>query len=109
MSEKDGNMLGVWVKDHLMISLIEIEFAKDFSPTEVVYHYSVPSSIAVANQIMVKSLCGFQQRLCEVHDWTIWDLSAALAKSGPLDFPLEKSFLLFFAHEKGLGQMFKKE
>ena len=49
MSEKGGNMLGVWVKDHLMISLIEIEFAKDFSPTEVVYHYSVPSSIAVAN------------------------------------------------------------
>ena len=26
-------------------------------------------------------------------------LSAALAKSGPLDFPSEKSFLLFFAHE----------
>ena len=26
-------------------------------------------------------------------------LSAALAKSGPLDSPSEKSFLLFFAHE----------
>ena len=36
------------------------------------------------------------------------NLSAALAKSGPLDFPSEKSFLLFFAHEKGLGQMFQK-
>ena len=35
-------------------------------------------------------------------------LSAALAKSGPLDFPSEKSFLLFFAHEKGLGHMFQK-
>ena len=28
------------------------------------------------------------------------DLSATLANSGPLDFPSEKSFLLFFAHEK---------
>ena len=28
-------------------------------------------------------------------------LSAAFANSGPLDFPSEKSFLLFFAHEKG--------
>ena len=35
-------------------------------------------------------------------------LSATLAKSGPLDFPSEKSFLLFFAHEKGLGHMFQK-
>ena len=68
------------------------------------------SALAIrALSVMVKSVCGFQQRLCEVHDWTIWDLSAALAKSGPLDFPLGKSFLLFFAHEKGLGQMFKKE
>ena len=37
-----------------------------------------------------------------------FDLSAALAKSGPLDFPSEKKFLLFFAHEKGLGHMFQK-
>ena len=36
------------------------------------------------------------------------DLSATLANSGPLDFPSEKSFLLFFAHEKGLGHMFQK-
>ena len=35
-------------------------------------------------------------------------LSATLAKSGPLDFPSEKSFLLFFDHEKGLGHMFQK-
>ena len=35
-------------------------------------------------------------------------LSATLAKSGPLDFPSEKSFLLFFAHENGLGHMFQK-
>ena len=35
-------------------------------------------------------------------------LSAALANSGPLDFPSEKSFILFFAHEKGLGHMFQK-
>ena len=35
-------------------------------------------------------------------------LSAALAKSGPLDFPSEKSFLLFSAHEKGLEHMFQK-
>ena len=35
-------------------------------------------------------------------------LSATLAKSGPLDLPSEKSSLLFFAHEKGLGHMFKK-
>ena len=32
-------------------------------------------------------------------------VNAALAKSSPLDFPLEKSFLLFFVHEKGLGHM----
>ena len=37
-----------------------------------------------------------------------WNLSATLAKSGPLDFPSEKSFLLNFAHEKGLGHMFQK-
>ena len=36
-------------------------------------------------------------------------LSAALAKSGPLDFPWKKSFLFFFAHEKGLGHMFQKK
>ena len=36
------------------------------------------------------------------------DLSAVLAKSGPLDFPSEKDFLLFFAYEKGLGHMFQK-
>ena len=41
-------------------------------------------------------------------NWTIWDLSAALAESGPLEFSLEKSFLLFFAHKKGLGHMFQK-
>ena len=35
-------------------------------------------------------------------------LSAAPAKSGPLDFPSEKRFLLFFAYEKGLGHMFQK-
>ena len=35
-------------------------------------------------------------------------LSAAPAKSGPLDSPSEKSFLLFFAHEKSLGHMFQK-
>ena len=35
-------------------------------------------------------------------------LIAALAKSGPLNFPSEKSFLLFFAHEKGLRHMFQK-
>ena len=35
-------------------------------------------------------------------------LSVALAMSGPLVFPTEKSFLLFFAHEKGLGHMFQK-
>ena len=34
--------------------------------------------------------------------------SAALAKSGPLDFPLEKIFLIFFAHEMGLGHTFQK-
>ena len=32
-------------------------------------------------------------------------VNAALAKSSPLDFPSEKSFLLFFVHEKGLGHM----
>ena len=37
----------------------------------------------------------------------IYDLYATLAKSSPLDFPSEKSFLLFFAHEKGLGHMFR--
>ena len=37
-----------------------------------------------------------------------FQLSVALAKGGPLDFPLEKSFLLLFAHEKGLGHMFQK-
>ena len=32
----------------------------------------------------------------------------AQSKSGPLDFPSEKSLLLFFAHEKGLGHMFQE-
>ena len=32
-------------------------------------------------------------------------LIATPAKSGPLEFPSEKSFLFFFAHEKGLGHM----
>ena len=41
--------------------------------------------------------------------WQWEDLSTALAKSGPLDFPLEKSFLPFFAHEKGLRHMFQKK
>ena len=35
--------------------------------------------------------------------------SAAPVKSGPHDFPLEKSFLLFFAYVKGLGHMFQKQ
>ena len=35
-------------------------------------------------------------------------ISATPTKNGPLDFPSEKSFLLFFAHEKGLGHMFQK-
>ena len=41
----------------------------------------------------------------------LWLLSlrATLAKSGPLDFPTEKIFLLFFAHEKGFGHMFQKK
>ena len=36
-------------------------------------------------------------------------ISAALAKSGPLDITSEKSFLLFFTHENGLGHMFQKQ
>ena len=70
--------------------------------------FNAPALADGALSVMVESLCGFQQRLCEVHQWTIWDLSAALAESGPLDFSLEKSFLLFFAHKKGLGHMFQK-
>ena len=35
-------------------------------------------------------------------------LSAAPAKSGPLDFPSEKNFSFIFAHDKGLGHMFQK-
>ena len=35
-------------------------------------------------------------------------LSATLDKSGPLDFPSKKRFLLFLTHEKGLGHMFQK-
>ena len=35
-------------------------------------------------------------------------LIATLAKCGPLDFPSENIFLLFFAHGKGLGHMFQK-
>ena len=34
--------------------------------------------------------------------------SAALVKSGPLDFPSENIFLLYFAHEKASGHMFQK-
>ena len=34
--------------------------------------------------------------------WQWDDLSAALVKSGPLDFPLEKKFSFNFADEKGL-------
>ena len=36
-------------------------------------------------------------------------ISAALAKSGPRDITSEKSFLLFFIHENGLGHMFQKQ
>ena len=39
----------------------------------------------------------------------ISDLSATLSNSVPLDFPSEKSFLSFLAHEKGLGYMFQKQ
>ena len=50
--------------------------------------------------------------LNQVHDWVVihdfMSLRATLAKSGPLNFPTEKKFLLFFAHEKGLGHMFQK-
>ena len=35
-------------------------------------------------------------------------LSAALAKSGPLDFSSEKKFSFIFVHKKGLGHMFQK-
>ena len=38
----------------------------------------------------------------------IANLSAALAKSSPLDFSSKKSFPLFFAYEKGLGDIFQK-
>ena len=34
--------------------------------------------------------------------------SAALVKSGSLDFPSENIFLLYFAHEKASGHMFQK-
>ena len=34
------------------------------------------------------------------NDCSLSVLSATLPKSGPLNFPSEKSFLLFFAHEK---------
>ena len=34
--------------------------------------------------------------------WQWDDLSAALVKNGPLDFPSEKKFSFNFAHEKGL-------
>ena len=53
----------------------------------------------------------FSPRSCTIF-WSLIlvnnNVSAAPAKSGPLDFPSEKSFLLFFAHEKGLGHMFQK-
>ena len=39
-------------------------------------------------------------------DWYSWHKWLLAAKSGPLDFMSEKSFLLSFAHEKGLGHMF---
>ena len=39
--------------------------------------------------------------------WVLSD-KLSLAKSGPLDFPSKKIFLLFFAHENGLGHMFQK-
>ena len=45
-----------------------------------------------------------QSALNTLLNW-IHYLSAAIAKGCPLDFPSEKSFLLFFANEKGLGHM----
>ena len=42
------------------------------------------------------------------NDCSLSVLSATLPKSGPLNLPSEKSFLLFFTHEKGLGHMFQK-
>ena len=35
-------------------------------------------------------------------------LSAAHAKSAPLDFPSEKIVFFFFPHEKSLGHMFQR-
>ena len=37
----------------------------------------------------------------------IWRISP-YGECGPLNFPSQKSFLLFFAYEKGLGHMFQK-
>ena len=40
--------------------------------------------------------------------YTFSSVDCPLAKSGSLDFPSEKSFLLLFAHEKGLQNIFQK-
>ena len=53
-----------------------------------------------------KLLKQYYWQICSISYQT--HLSTTLAKSGPLDFPSQKSFLLFFAHKKGLGHMFQK-
>ena len=65
---------------------------------EIVLPPRVPSYGVVPGEAKFKKEAGLAS----------WLLSAAPAKSGPLYFPSEKRFLLFFAHEKGLGHMFQK-
>ena len=70
-------------------------------------------------RLLTQILCKPKFCLCDIgtnagdnlnrsNDCSLLVLSATLPKSSPLNFPSEKSFLLFFAHEKGFGHMFQK-
>ena len=93
-------------KDFVQRFLIEQEHTYEELVTEIKARYPDLKGCSLRS---VKRFCNHQgiRKRMPVFDEAL-KLSAALAKSAPLDFPSEKSFLLFFAHEKGLGHMFQR-
>ena len=93
-------------KDFVQRFLIEQENTYEELVTEIKARYPDLKGCSLRS---VKRFCNHQgiRKRMPVLDEAL-KLSAALAKSAPLDFPSEKSFLLFFAHEKGLGHMFQR-
>ena len=93
-------------KDFVQRFLIEQENTYEELVTEIKARYPDLKGCSLRS---VKRFCNHQgiRKRMPVLDEAL-KLSATLAKSAPLDFPSEKSFLLFFAHEKDLGHMFQR-